>query len=50
MVGAQSRELVEMVESHELRSLRLRRDGATNPEGELGLALVTGHQTGRSGH
>ena len=49
VVGAQSRELVEMVESRELRSLRLRRDGATNPDGDLSLALATGRQTGRSG-
>jgi len=49
IVGAQARELVEMVDSGELRSLRVRRDGASNPDGDLGLTLVTGRQSERSG-
>ncbi len=49
IVGAQARELVEMVDSRELRSLRVRLDGARSPDGDLSLTLVTGRQSGRSG-
>ena len=49
IVGAQSRELAEMVESREVRSLRLRLDGASNPDADLRLKLATGRQSGRSG-
>jgi hypothetical protein len=49
IVGAQARELVEMVDAQELRSLRLRLDGATTPDGDLTLKLATGRQSGRSG-
>jgi hypothetical protein len=48
IVGAQARELVEMVDAQELRSLRLRLDGATTPDGDLTLKLATGRQSGRS--
>ena len=49
IVGAQARKLVELVDSQELRSLRLRLDGSTSPDGDLSLKLATGRQSGRSG-